>query len=137
MRRMLILMCGITMVSSVTFAEDITETCAGGAGVVVTGAVSGHKYCRSTQGMNWWNAYAWCDAQGRRLFDRSDCACSDTTADCRSKCPELVGVGEYAWIWTATSASASGAYHIDISSGNFDGGSNRERGISINKSLCY
>ena len=142
MRNVLILMCGIVMISSVAFADDTTETCAGGVGIVIEGAVADangnkHKYCLSKNSMNWWNAYAWCDAQGRRLFDRSDCACSDTTADCRGKCPELVGVGEYAWIWTATSASASGAYHIDISSGNFDGGSNRERGISINKALCY
>ena len=137
MRNVLILMCGMVMLSSVAFADDTTETCANGAGIVITGAVTGHKYCQSKQGFNWWNAYAWCDAQGRRLFDRSDCACGNTTADCRGKCPELVGVGGEHWIWTASSASDSGNYHIFLAAGNFDGGSNRERGININRALCY
>lgn len=46
MRNVLILMCGMVMMSCVVFAEDITiETCADGAGTVIIGAVSGHKYC--------------------------------------------------------------------------------------------
>ena len=91
MRNFLILTCSVIMISSVTFADDTVETCANGAGTVVIGAVSGHKYCNSKNGMNWWNAVTWCDGLGRRLFDLSDCACSDTTANCVNKCPELEG----------------------------------------------
>lgn len=138
MRNVLILMCGMVMLSSVAFADDTTtiETCADGAGTVVIGAVSEHKYCLSNEGMNWWNTVSWCDAQERRLFDRSDCACGNTTADCRGKCPELVGVGGEHWIWTASSASDSGNYHIFLATGIFDGGANRERGY-IKRALCY
>lgn len=62
MRKILIL-CGILMMSSVVRAQEtITETCANGTGIIVVGDVSGHKYCRSKQVLNWWNAYVWCDA---------------------------------------------------------------------------
>ena len=74
-------------------AEETTETCANGAGTIVIGSVSGHKYCYSKQGMNWWNGHAWCDAQGRRMFSLSDCGCSDTTANCANNiCPELKNI---------------------------------------------
>jgi len=112
MRQILMLMCGMVMLSSVAFAEDTTETCADGAGVVVTGAVSGHKYCRSKQSMNWWNAYAWCDALGRRLADRSDCACGNTISDCaNNQCPELSGVGNF-WAWTGTPSKTGESYYV-------------------------
>lgn len=108
MRNVLILMCGMVMLSSVAFADDTTtiETCADGAGIVIEGAVTGYKYCKSNTKMNWWNAYAWCDALEMRLFDLSDCACSDTISDC-SRCVELkdLSVGGIGWIWTNTSST--------------------------------
>lgn len=99
MKTSLALMCGVLMMSSVVFAEDTVETCANGAGVVITGAVTGYKYCKSNQQMNWWNAYAWCDAIGKRLFDLNDCGCSGTT-NCNGKCPELLAEASTGRIWT-------------------------------------
>ena len=123
MRNVFILMCGMVMMSCVVFAEDITtETCADGAGTVIIGAVSGHKYCKSNKGMNWWNAMAWCDGIGRRLFERSDCACSATVSDCRAKCPELTGVSvgdTYSLVWTATPYTDTNAYFISLVSGGY------------------
>ena len=121
MRNVFILMCGMVMMSCVVFAEDITtETCADGAGTVIIGAVSGHKYCKSNKGMNWWNAMAWCDGIGRRLFERSDCACSATVSDCREKCPELTGASNTNdLVWTATPYTDINAYFISLLSGAY------------------
>ncbi len=104
MRNVLILMCGMVMLSTVALADDTTETCANGAGTVVVGAVTGHKYCRSNQEMNWWNAYAWCDGLDRKLVEASDCACSDELADCANKkCPEfLKAESTDHWVHTGT-----------------------------------
>ena len=90
MRKILILTCGILMMSSVAMAEGETtvETCANGAGTLVTGK-SGYKYCKSNETMNWWNAVAWCDAIGKRLIDlNTDCGCSGTVR-CDGYCPEI------------------------------------------------
>ena len=50
---------------STVIADDAVSTtpemCSNGTGTIVIGAVTGHKYCKSNQRMNWWNAYAWCD----------------------------------------------------------------------------
>ena len=119
MRKILIISSMLMMSFAVSAQE--AETCANGAGTVITGAVTGHKYCKSNGTMNWWNAHAWCDALGRRLFDRSDCACGNTTADCANgKCPELVGVGGEQWIWTSTPTptGSSYAYIVSLSSGH-------------------
>jgi len=119
--KQLILLTAILLTSTVTLAEDTTttETCANGAGTVITGAVTGHKYCRSNSSdMNWWNAYAWCDAMGRKLFDRANCACGNTTADCAgSICPELKGVSSGDWGWSATPNGTTRAYSVSLSSG--------------------
>ena len=137
MRRILILMCGVVMISSVVFAEDAVETCAGGAGTVVTGIISGRKYCSSKNSMNWFNAVAWCDAIGRRLFKLSDCECSDTTANCAgTKCPELM-MENSAQHWTATAASSSDFWRVTLNGGIGIPGNKGSANVYGGKALCY
>ena len=108
--KQLILLTAILLTSTVVLAEDTTtETCANGAGTVKVGIVSGYKYCKSNNPMNWWNAYAWCDAMGKELFSLNDCRCSGTT-NCNGYCPELNGLDTV--FWTATPVSASKAYFV-------------------------
>ncbi|MBR6675574.1 MAG: hypothetical protein IKL32_06640 [Alphaproteobacteria bacterium] len=100
MKKTFILICALFMLSSVAFAE---ETCANGAGKIVIGDINQKKYCLSNKTMNFWNAYAWCDAQETNLVDLTDCACSDTTADCaENKCPNF-GSAPYGYreVWTS------------------------------------
>ena len=127
------------MISTVTLAEDTTttETCANGAGIVIEGAVADangnkHKYCRSNQQMNWWNAVSWCDALGRRLFSLDDCAFSVTST---TTCNDLKGVvvGEV-WIWTSTPSGDSNAYRVNLSSGTINGSRYRDNYLYA---LCY
>ena len=134
MRRIFILMCGVVMISSGVFADDTTETCADGAGTVVIGAVTGHKYCRSNNKMNWWNAYAWCDAQsGRRLFSMNDCNHSGTS----SACSDLKGTGDVC-VWTSTPWSQNDqySYYVCLFSG-VSSGSTPTRSLANNYALCY
>ena len=120
MKKIFTISCSILIMSSVALAdENATETCAAGAGTVVVGA-SGHLYCKSKNKMNWWNAVAWCDGQGRRLFGLDDCGCSDTTANCaESNCPELKLDINSGWLWTATPGGSSDAYYIRLDDGFF------------------
>ena len=113
MRKILMVTCGILMMSSVVLAQEV-ETCANGAGTVVVGVVTGHKYCMSNKTMNWWNAVSWCDGQGKRLFDRSDCACDSEKADCvNNLCPDLKnGIDRGVWIGTAVDSTRS--YYIQM-----------------------
>ena len=98
MHKILILTCGIVMTSLVVIAEDdtVVKTCANGAGTILVGK-SGHEYCLSNKGMDWWNAYAWCDAQKRRLLDMNvDCG-----ENLPSSCPEMsVGRDDLQYVWT-------------------------------------
>ena len=81
-----------------------------------TGKATGHKYCKSNNSMNWWNAYAQCDAVNMNLVDLSDCGCIDASQKCGTSgdsCPNLFGFGfvwlntpslhgnKYKWEWTA------------------------------------
>ncbi len=90
MRKILLLTCGILMISNMTLAENTAETCADGAGTVVVGAVTGYKYCMSNKTMNWWNANTWCDALKLKTFELNDCGCSDVISNCAGNiCAEL------------------------------------------------
>ena len=110
MRKILIL-CGVLMMSSSVFAQETpAETCADGAGVVIIGDITGHKYCRSKQFLNWWNAYAWCDALGMKMIDASDCLCSGGTMDCTKKeCPEFTSTSNLnTTFWTTLTNEQAG-----------------------------
>ncbi len=55
-----------TLVAGLAFAAPIANAaCEGGS--IVTGLTNGHEYCVSNNAMNWWSAYTWCEAQGRRM----------------------------------------------------------------------
>ena len=69
MKKILLLSCGIFFVASVAMAE----TCSDGAGTVIVGSVTGHKYCMSNERLGFWNSYTWCNALGRRMFSMDDC----------------------------------------------------------------
>ena len=114
MRKILILTCGILMMSSVAMGNE--TSCAGGSGTLVTGK-SGYKYCKSNQKMNWWNAIAWCDALEKRLIDLDkDCGC-DVGVDCIMKCPELEGVGTDGYAWTIVPFLTTTSYTVTLPSG--------------------
>ena len=126
---------GFSLTSTVTFAEETsTETCANGAGTVITGAVTGHKYCMSNNTMNWWNSVSWCDGVGARLFSVNDCAFSSTSDT--SVCPELKGVGS-GWIWAATPKGTSDAYGLNVSLGSFGSIYFAGSRASNHYTLCY
>ncbi len=127
MNKGLMLIGGFLLVSSVVLAEETVmgEACAGGAGTIVKGAVSNHKYCKSNTPMTWWNAVSWCnglkDETGgnRRLFSLSDCACSTVTANCAGlKCAEVVGMWKDGQAFTDIPVSAGGVHSVHLSAGN-------------------
>ena len=135
MRQILMLTCGILFISSVGFAEDTTtETCANGAGTVITGVVSGHKYCKSNTNMTWWNAHAWCDALGRRLFSLDDCEYSSTGT---TGCNDLKGGGGNSFVWTATPNGNSSAYRVNFSTGVLSIFRRASYDVYGNYALCY
>ena len=111
MHKILMLTCGVLMISSITMADDTaTETCANGAGWLVPGNVTGYKYCVSKKQMNWWNAYAWCDGMGRRLIDiNKDCP-NNNCSDLKFSHDILTW-----WSWTANPSSDTNitAYFTD------------------------
>lgn len=129
----ILIVCGLLMVSSIALAQEATtETCANGAGTVVIGKVSGHKYCKSNETMNWWNAWSWCDAQGRQSFSMDDCGC-DGLKNCVGICPELVVNGS-GHVWTSTPNGTTKAEYVEISYGSIK--HNYERGWTAYYALC-
>lgn len=142
MRQILMLTCGILFISSVGFAEDTTtETCANGAGTVIEGKVTGHKYCKSNNYMNWWNAHTWCDALGRRLFSLDDCGCSDTVANCpKNTCAELAGISQESFWWAVNPVNAHASFVIRPASGYIDSnisGNCYRSSAPSHYALCY
>ena len=100
MNKTLSLICTLFILPSIAFAE---ETCANGAGKIIMGDINQKKYCLSNKTMDFWNAYAWCDAQGTSLVDLTDCSCSNTAADCaNNQCPNFVSAPYgYREVWTS------------------------------------
>ena len=140
MRKKLIFACCLLIMPCVVYAEDTTttQTCANGAGLVLPSTISGHEYCMSNNTMNWWNAVAWCDALGRRLFSMDDCGC-DWNKNCNGICPETKGVVHTdvfgKWIWTATPKRSTGAYNSSLGGGTLDNWP--DRSFNGYRAFCY
>ena len=92
-------------------------------GTEVTGK-NGHVYCKSNISMNWYTAFAWCDAQGRTLATiRQLCDIDDTQRwdglSGEGKCLNMVG-GSYSgnqFVWSAIPYDSSSASHVHLSTG--------------------
>ncbi len=138
MKQLLALICLSMMIFTTEIAAETLESCANGGGTVVTGAITGHKYCKSNNAMTWWNAYVWCDGQGKRLFSLTDCQYSITST---TACPEIVGVStDKPWIWTATLLGSSKANYANLSSGivNVSGYNYSQRSDDTHyRAFCY
>lgn len=145
MRKILMFTCGVIMMSSIVLADDTVETCADGAGTVVVGAVTGHKYCNSNSKMNWWNAWSWCDGLGRRIFVATDCQCSGTNCPGSYRCPEMNGVTsnpdydtilDVSWTGTYRSNSTTSAYNVSLKNGSLSNANDNNK-TSKYFALCY
>lgn len=135
MKKNLIIICFVFMVSlAVSATENINQTCANGAGRVIEGVITGHKYCKSNNYSSWYNAAAWCDALGRRLITMDDCACS-VTVNCLGKCADLVGISDASWLWTAIPYDTSSMYATRF--GSLSKNERRTSGLGYTYALCY
>ena len=86
------------------------EDCAGGAGTKKIGKDGVTPYCISKKGMNWWSAFAWCQANGMELFDMNK-ECNKVTGT--SVCPQKYGNDGFAgWTVNSTSQNSTKAFYI-------------------------
>lgn len=137
MNKLLALTICILITSSISLAQE-TDTCVNNAGIVVTGIISKHKYCMSNQKMDFWNAYTWCDAQGRKLFILDNCECS-VERNCINRCPEVAYLlGENAkdcYFWTATQRSEQHPYSVYLPYSYTEHSWHTKK--HLNHALCY
>lgn len=120
MKKCMILMVGILMMSSVVMAQSVV-TCANGQGILVKG-INGKTYCRSKVAMNWWSAHAWCDAaQGfdKLINPTEDCDCTGVEGcDTTLSCPNLAT--DTSTVWTDMVASSVYVYCLAMYSGSIN-----------------
>ena len=89
----------LTILAITAVAFNISAAKADCAGTVVTGKNS-HQYCKSPNKMNWWSAYTWCEAQGRRLVTIYE-ACPDWDGTLNVTCNNLHNISADGWSNTA------------------------------------
>lgn len=92
-------------------AQARAESCEGGTSFE---GVNGHEYCRSSYKMNWWSAYAWCEAQGRHLASIYE-ICPDTGEGLNNKWDGIPGTDVCANMigWRCESCWSSTPYQTD------------------------
>ncbi len=94
----------------------LSATCANGAGTQVIG-VDGETYCRSNVNMNWWSAYAWCDAANMTLVSLDRCNGKNGNITGEVACPNFKGTGGSVTCWTSSVPNSSFAFNVNLSSG--------------------
>ena len=103
---------GMVRQSFATITYDETaETCAGGAGIMIKG-VDNQKYCKSGTRMNWWSAFAWCEAAGGTLIPLERCNGKNGTLTGTSQCPNFDGKST-GNCWTTSVPNSSQVYLIN------------------------
>lgn len=83
--------------------------------------------------MNWFSAFAWCDAIGKQLIDLTQ-ECNKATGT--TACPQFTGVG-VSNVWTRNVPDPSWAYKVLLSNGDVIGSSvQRESVFHRYNALC-
>lgn len=124
MKKTIFLVCAILMM------PVVANAC---GGTIIKG-----QYCLSDEQMNWYSAYAWCQAQSMQLVDveivcgsLSNCPALKMSEDEINQLGHITG-------WTNTSVNAKQAYRIHFDSGSlFDNnGTYQLRTNTSNRALC-
>ena len=123
--------CFATPAISATTVE-CTKTCDGGK--CFKGAVTGHEYCRSSTGMTWWAAFAWCKQQGRTLTTVQQACVDWDGATGTSACPNMANTQADIWVWTANPSGSDNAFSVSLTPGSID---NLGRNYHRYAALCY
>ncbi len=81
---------------------------------------NGHTYCVSKVGVNWWSAFTWCEAQGRRLATVDEiCNISETERwfgkEGNEACPNVIDSGLNGIVWSSLRANELYVYYINSS----------------------
>ena len=120
----LLLLSALLMISNTSMAQIMLEQeCANGAGHVFKGKYEG-EFCISKQSMTWWNAHAWCDAQGMRMIELSDkdCVKPDDLSWGVNHCYNIISQplpsGFTFCGWTSNPKGTTHAYYTDVSNAN-------------------
>ena len=131
MQKIILLICAVLMISTVANACG---------GITITGK-SGKSYCLSKFTMNWYTAYAWCKDQSMDLIELGT-TCGTNVGTCSElalSSDEQNNIKEKGitidLVWTNTSNSASYAYYVNLSSGNFY--NLKARSVNGDYALCY
>ncbi|MBR4927704.1 MAG: hypothetical protein IKY98_05195 [Alphaproteobacteria bacterium] len=114
MHKILIMICAVLMIPS------LSNAC---GGISIKGN-SGTSYCLSKHTMNWYSAYAWCDAQEMALIDltsvcESSTGCSELNLSSDEKDHIENNGGTLDPVWTDTSGSKghAQAYVVALNGG--------------------
>ena len=105
--------------------SSVYAVCDGGT--EITGK-NGHVYCKSNVNMNWYTAFAWCDAQGRTLATMEQMCDIDETQRWdgnvgTSVCLCLVGAtAQDSCSWSALPYSPTHAFSVYVSTANVSSG---------------
>ena len=111
-----ILLMGACFMALPTMAANTTPvgSCANGGGAVYLGK-DGTRYCISHNNMNWWSAFAWCDAAGGRLISTQDCNGTSGNVTGTTRCPNFETIFlNSVFVWTSTISDANSGYSIAL-----------------------
>ena len=133
MKKLIVFLMCVFAVSSV-HAFDADE-CTAAGGTVITRNVNGatnapskcdadkcpattKTFCRSSQTMNWWTAFNWCDSIGGSLASFGEMCPKVQTAvnNTTGACPGLQGKGSN-WVWSSLGYGSNLAIVVNLSSG--------------------
>lgn len=92
------------LISTIVKAEI---QCEDAGGVLAVGRDGQTLYCASSQMMNWWSAFSWCNAVGGKMFDiTTECPKAVNSAPCPQLCESG---GLYNNYWTINVVDSTNA----------------------------
>ena len=106
----------ILLTSAILMISTVANACGG-----IT--IKSGKYCLSKHRMNWYSAYAWCQAQGMMMVDMeslcgstSSCSALKLSEEEQNKVTQNDGItNEY--VWLTDSVSTTCAKHVHLMTG--------------------
>ena len=96
---------GAMAVPAFAVTEWTTQNCNNKGGEIVQSS-TGEIYCKSISTMNWWSAYAWCEAMGGHMPSMEE-MCPGANLLRGAPCPSMNGTADH---WSKTPNGDSNVY---------------------------
>jgi len=109
---------GGTIITANKYGSDQGGLCNDPSNPNLTNNCNGKRFCKSSNSMNWWSSFTWCEAIGGKLAS-FESLCPGHQTNPTGTCANLKGISS-GWNASSTGWNTGNAFYVKLPDGTVD-----------------